>query len=332
MKVQTLSCSQALSKNRLIEVPKPLEQLCESEIERKKCISEVMTHTLKYLTSEFMKSGFEWLLPVIFSESTDPLWPDSRAAVEKRIEVEIYGKTVRATQSMIVHKMVACSLALPKLFILSPNVRIEKTEKASTGVHVYEFTQLDFEVRNATSREIRSFVERIILGLIISVKNHMQAQLAYLGRNNSLEIPKTPFGVYDHVELEKEYGRNWEPRFVSEISNPAWVTNIPREFYDFEDFEEGIWDNYDLLLPKYGEVLSGGRREWEYCKLVRKMERDNVRQENLESLLNLAQRGRLKPSAGAGIGIERLVSWMVGVKHVGETQLFPKIPGLVYDL
>jgi asparaginyl-tRNA synthetase len=40
----------------------------------------------------------------------------------------------------------------------------------------------------------------------------------------------------------------------------------------------------------------------------------------------------LKPSAGAGIGIERLVSWITGAKHIGETQLFPKIPGIVYDL
>jgi asparaginyl-tRNA synthetase len=110
------------------------------------------------------------------------------------------------------------------------------------------------------------------------------------------------------------------------------VTNIPREFYDFEDVEEGTWDNYDLLLPKYGEVLSGARREWEYSKLIRKMQRDNVRQESFELLLKLARERRLKPSAGAGIGIERLVSWIVGAKHIGETQLFPRIPGFVYDL
>jgi len=48
--------------------------------------------------------------------------------------------------------------------------------------------------------------------------------------------------------------------------------------------------------------------------------------------LMLAKEGRLKPSAGAGIGIERLVSWIAGTKHIGETQPFPKIPGIVYDL
>jgi asparaginyl-tRNA synthetase len=62
------------------------------------------------------------------------------------------------------------------------------------------------------------------------------------------------------------------------------------------------------------------------------MERDNVRKENFTLLLKLAKEGKIRPSAGAGIGIERLVCWIVGSKHVGEVQLFPKIPGKVYDL
>jgi asparaginyl-tRNA synthetase len=331
-KVKAIQRSVALAESGLVEMPKPLERLRESEMERKQCICKVMTHTLRYLTGEFVRSGFEWLLPIIFSKTTDPLWPDPGASIEKRIEVEIYGETTRATQSMIIHKMVACSLLQPRLFILSPNVRIEKKERASSGVHAYEFTQLDFEVRNATSREIRSLVERVLSGLVSSVKSCLSEELICLGRNDDLMVPRIPFRLYDRRELELEYGRDWEAQFVRGMCNPAWVTNIPREFYDFEDLEEGAWDNYDLLLPKSGEVLSGARREWGYHKLMRKMQRDNVRQESFELLLKLARERRLKPSAGAGIGIERLVSWIVRAKHVGETQLFPKIPGLVYDL
>jgi len=318
-------------KHNLIEIPKSLEQLSESEIERKRCMSRVMTGTLKRLTLEFVNMGFEWLLPVIFSKSTDPLWPDPGSSVEKRIEVEIYGKTVRTTLSMIVHKMVACSLAHPKLFTLSPNVRVERKDRASSGIHAYEFTQLDFEVRNATSENIRSLVERVICGLIGSLKRHMSEELIYLGRYDSLRVPETPFRVFNRQELEKKYGRDWENKIILEVGDPIWVTNIPREFYDFEDFENGMWDNYDLMLPSYGEVLSGARREWEYDKIVRKMERDGVRKENYREFLKLAKKGKLKPSAGAGIGVERLVSWVAGAKHIGETQLFPKIPGIVND-
>lgn len=324
--------SLAIVSDEFVYLPKSLEQLSEDEIRRKFYIGRVMTYTLKYLTEEFIRNGFEWLLPVIFSTSTDPLWPDPGASIEKRIEVEIYGKPVRATLSMIVHKMVACSLVYPKLFTLSPNVRIERRERARSGLHVYEFTQLDFEIRNATSEDVRSLVENILVGLIQSLRKHMREELVQLGRYDSLKVPEKPFKIYDREKVENKYGVIWEKKLLSENDNPIWIVNIPREFYDFEDFERGSWDNYDLLLPKYGEVLSGSRREWEYDKIVKKMERDGVRKENYKILLQLAKNGRLKPSAGAGIGIERLTAWIVGAKHVGETQPFPRIPGLVYDL
>jgi asparaginyl-tRNA synthetase len=233
---------------------------------------------------------------------------------------------------MIIHKVVACSLAHPKLFTLSPNVRIERRDRAKSGIHAYEFTQLDFEVRNATSKEIRSFVEEAICGLIGSLKEHSSKDLIDLERCSSLSVPATPFKVFDKMELEDKYGASWENQLSLEISDPVWVINIPREFYDFEDLENGGWDNYDLFVPKYGEVLSGAKREWEYTKIVKKMDRDSVKKENYEVYLRLAKEGRIRPTAGAGIGIERLTSWIVGAKHIGETQTFPKVPGIIYDL
>jgi asparaginyl-tRNA synthetase len=321
-----------VAEERLMEIPKPLEQLSKSELQRKQRFGKVLTHVLEYLTDEFVKDGFEWLLPVIFSKSTDPLWPDPEASIDKRVEIEIYGETVRANLSMIVHKMVTSSLIHPKLFTISPNIRIEKAQRANSGIHAYEFTQLDFEMRDATSDDVRGFVERVLVGLLQHLRANVRDELKYLHRYNGLTVPETPFKVYDRRELEKSYGYTWEKWLSNEINHPVWITNIPREFYDFEDFESGTWDNYDLLLPKYGEVLSGGRREWEYEKIIRKMERDKVKKENYKILLQLAKEGRLKPSAGAGIGVERLVAWIVGARHVGETQPFPRIPGVVYDL
>lgn len=29
---------------------------------------------------------------------------------------------------------------------------------------------------------------------------------------------------------------------------------------------------------------------------------------------------------------ERLISWIVEARHIGETQMFPEIPGIVYEL
>jgi len=316
----------------IIEIPKPLDQLSESEVKRKACIGKLMTYTLNNLTSQFVDNGFQWLLPVALSQSTDPLWPDPGASIEKRIEVDIYGKTVRTTASMIIHKLIASSLAYPKLFILSPNIRIEKAERAKTGKHIYEFTQLDFEARDASSKDVMNLVEEVICNLLKSLKQDMKDELTSLCRCDTLELPTIPFKVYNRQELEAKYGADWEEDIAKETSDPVWVTNIPREFYDFEDFKTGKWDNYDLFLPQYGEVLSGAKREWEYEKILKKIERDDVNKDNYALVLKLAKEGKLKPTAGGGIGMERLVGWISGVKHIAETQPFPRVPGTVHEL
>ena len=312
-------------------LPGPLDRLSEGEMERKQAIARVGTQVLNSLTAHFLDQGFDWLLPVVFSPSTDPLWPDPGASIEKRIEVEIYERTVRAMLSMIVHKMVACSLAYPKLFILSPNVRIERRERGKTGVHTYEFSQFDFELRDASAQDVRELVEGVFHGLLHDLAANRQEDLDYLGGVNTGPF-EAPFRVLDRVDLEEEYGQDWEARLSADLLQPAWVVNIPREFYDFEDLETGVWDNYDLFLPGIGEVLSGARREWKHGKIVHKIERDGVDPANYELLLRLAEEGRLRPSAGAGIGLERLIGWIVGARHIGEVQAFPKVPGSVYDL
>ena len=313
-------------------LPKPLHELTEVEIARKYMIGKVTTKTLLHLTKKFSDEGFEWLLPVVFAKSTDPLWPDPGASIEKRVEVEIYGETVRTTLSMIVHKMVASSLGYPKLFTLSPNVRIERRERQITGRHLYEFTQLDFEISGGSFKEVKDLVEKAIAGLIADLKANDKEELTALGVYDALHVPHLPFQVYDREDLEMKYGKDWEPALANDITEPAWIVNIPREFYDFEDFKTGRWDNYDLFAPKFGEVLSGAKREWDYEKMLTKITRDGIRKENFELLLNLAKEGRIKPSAGAGIGVERLVRWIVGAKHIGEVQPFPKTPGMVFDL
>jgi len=289
-----------------------------------------MTCTLAELSRLFVENRFEWLLPVILSRTTDPLWPDPNASLDKRVELEIYGEVVRANASMIVHKMVACSLLHKKLFIFSPNVRLEKVERAATGIHAFEFTQLDFEIRNASSAGVRAFVETVLTRLMEKVGKTVKNEFEVLGVKPATLKP--PFPIYDFAELVDRYGNVWESAFAAELKEPAWVVNMPREFYDYENFETGKWDNYDLFLPGYGEVLSGSKREYEYEKLLKKIERDHVEKSNYKVLLSLAKSGRLKPSAGAGIGVERLVGWLTGTKHLSEVQPFPKIPGEIHDL
>jgi len=315
-----------------IDPPKALDQLTQQEIKRKNCLGKIVTYTLNNLTSTYVNKGFQWLLPVILSQSTDPLWPDPNASIEKRIELDIYEKPVRTMTSMIVHKIIAASTAYPKLFTLSPNIRIEKAERGKTGKHIYEFTQLDFEIQDANTKDIFTLVENALCTLVKNLKKDLKEDFTTIGCFNTIPTLEGPFKVFDREDLEAKYGPTWETEVIAEITQPIWVTNIPRAFYDFEDFSTGKWDNYDLLMPQFGEVLSGSKREYEYDKITKKMERDGVRKENYTLLFKMAKEGRVKPTAGAGIGIERIVGYITGVKHIAECQPFPRVPGIVQEL
>ncbi len=294
-------------------------------------VLKIQSRVLKTMTDILLAKGFQWVLPVILAKSTDPLWPDPGYSIEDRIEVEIYGTRVKTMQSMIVHKRILVSLGPEKIFILSPNIRIESRKRMTTGKHLYEFTQLDLEVAYAKMKDMFTLFEELVKESIEDVRREMHPELELLSRD--LRIPTVPFKVYKRAELEKEYGEDWEEEISNISKDPVWVTDIPRQFYDFQDFETGEWRNYDLILPEgYGEVLSGAEREYEYEKILKKLERDGLRRDDYKLLLDLAEKKLLKPSAGAGIGVERFIRYICGLKHIGEVQPFPRIPGLVPEL
>jgi asparaginyl-tRNA synthetase len=299
--------------------------------EQRQAIMKIQTSVLSSITSTLSESGFAWILPVMLAKATDPLWPDPGASIEKRIEIEIYGHRVRAMQSMIIHKRVLVSLGPERFFSLSPNIRIETRERAKTGRHLYEFTQLEIEMANGKMGDIFRIFEDLIKSSIAEVKKKLRASLEVL--RSDLRVPEAPFKIYNRKELDEEYGKNWETSVSEKSINPVWVTNIPREFYDYEDEATAEWRNFDLLLPRgFGEVISGAEREHEYTRLRRKMETDGLNRDDYALLLSLARDGRLKPSAGAGLGIERFISYISGTDHVAEVQPFPRVPGIVPEL
>jgi asparaginyl-tRNA synthetase len=296
--------------------------------DRKRTILKVQTKALNAMITELVRKGFDWILPVTLAKSTDPLWPDPGASIEKRIEIDIYDETVRTMQSMIVHKLVLSSLGPDKFFIISPNIRIETRKRATSGWHLYEFTQLETEISGAKMKDVFRLYEDLVKSAIQAVEDEVSKI-----RKTKLQVPSTPFKVHSRKDLEHKYGKDWEQLAPEKESDPFWLTDIPREFYDFQDEATGAWRNYDLFMPEgYGEVLSGAEREFEYSKIVKKIERDGVKKEDYAFLLALAKDGKLKSCAGAGLGIERFVAFLCGVDHVADVQPFPRIPGMVPPL
>ncbi|KUK16970.1 MAG: Asparaginyl-tRNA synthetase-related protein, partial [Thermococcus sibiricus] len=79
-------------------------QLVSRDIEK---VIRVQTKVIDYMTDFFVKRGFKWLLPVMLSSITDPLWPDPAASKMRAPEIEAYGTKLKLMHSMILHKQFA---------------------------------------------------------------------------------------------------------------------------------------------------------------------------------------------------------------------------------
>ncbi len=285
---------------------------------------EIGSLVLRASTEFFHEQGFVQMLPVMLGRSTDPLGPDPGSMIIKTPEVEYEGTLLYTMNSMVLHKQVAAK-KLGRLFILSPNIRLEKGERKATGKHLFEFTQLDFEMAEAKKEDVMKVVESYFDFLTKELGKHGEL-FAQLGIEPFSF--KTPFRVYTTHELEAKYGKDWEFPASKDHEQPFWALCHKREFYDKEDMREpGHYLNYDLIYPLgFGEALSGAEREYEYSRITERMGRDKLGMERYRAYLEEAKEG-FRPSAGAGFGIERLVRFLTRAQHVGDVQMFRRVPG-----
>lgn len=281
-------------------------------------LSDVLANTTQF----FHREGFTQLLPVMLGRSTDPLGPDPGSSVIKTAEIDYLGQRFYLMNSMILHKQVAVR-DVGRIWILSPNVRLERGDRGGSGKHLFEFTQADFEVPRATGTDIRALVERYFLQLGEAL--HAHPAFSALG----VEPPRfsPPWSTYTTHDLESRYGPDWEGRASEEHDQPFWALCHRREFYDREDpTDPGHFLNYDLIYPfGFGEALSGAEREWEGERIRKRIARDGIPPAAFRAYLE--QVDQLVPSAGAGFGIERLVRFLLRARHVGDVQLFRRVPG-----
>ncbi len=275
---------------------------------------------------EFLKQKeFVEILPVVISPITDPL-TDHRI----RGEVECYGFRYQITKSMIFHKQLSL-YSLPRLYTFSPNVRIEASECRFSGKHLIEFVQLDLEVKDARREDLLNLGEELFVHILTRVKADFAAELKFFRRD--LKIPSIPFRRITYSEAVESYGLDYDNKLSVSIDEPLWLLDFPeenREFYDRENPDRpGILIDMDLIYPEgYGEALSGGEREFEYEKIKRRIMRKGIDFKSYEIYLLFAQKGLL-PSAGFGIGIERLTRYICGIQQIAETRMFAKLPGVL---
>lgn len=283
----------------------------------------VKTQVRNAMANYLFNNGFLEISAVMVSPETDPLCHDVFST-----DFEYYGETYTITKSMILHKLMAVT-GVEKFFCFSPNLRLEVKETAQTGRHLFEFTQLDLEIRNASRDDLLKLGEEIYTHVFTEVKKNCKKQLDFFGRD--FKIPKTPFKRVAFMDAMEKHGKDFEVILSKEMEDPFWLIDIPdwkREFYDKEDPKRpGILLDMDVIYPEgFGEGLSGGMRENEYDKIKERIIRQNLDLDDYKLYLELAKLG-FPPSGGFGIGIERITRYICGIKHVKDATLFPKIPG-----
>lgn len=300
------------------------------EREYRRIGTEFLKHAL-HVQSEVLRAagrflrgrGFVEILPVIISPLTDPL----RHATG-RAEIEHNGSQYQLTRSMIFQKQIAL-LAHDRVFAFSPNIRMEPTDYAQTGRHLIEFTQLDLEVRGGTREALIDLAEDLLIHVLAHVQERCAEALAFFGRE--LVLPTKPFQRIAFRQARERHGQGFEVAISRQQREPVWIVDMTldvREFYDREDPDRpGILVDMDLLYPEgFGEALSGGEREHTPDRIRQRIGAMGLDPQDYALYLGFAEQG-LPPSAGFGIGMERLTRFICGLGRIEEGVLFPKVPG-----
>jgi asparaginyl-tRNA synthetase len=115
---------------------------------------------------------------------------------------------------------------------------------------------------------------------------------------------------------------------------PVFVTHYPRAckaFYMKRNADDPrIVNNLDLLAPEgYGEIIGGSQREDDLDALRERMNEDGLNEADYEWYLDLRRYGSV-PHGGFGLGVERTVAWICGLKHIRETIPYARMMGRIY--
>jgi len=82
----------------------------------------------------------------------------------------------------------------------------------------------------------------------------------------------------------------------------------------------------DVLVPRIGEIIGGSQREERHDVLVEKIRAHGLPAEAYWWYLDLRQFGTA-PHAGFGLGLERLMLYVTGMKNIRDVIPFPRTPG-----
>ena len=286
-------------------------------------ILEVRSTVQDVIVSTLRSKGFLHPPVHLFSTCVDPLNHETETA-----RFDYYGQECTLMQSLIFHKMAILALSsLDKVFWISPNIRKE-LGVSDPRRYASEFTQIDFESTELDMQSCMSLIEEVVTRVYAVVSDvHGELVKAISGRAlRPLERPMRRYDLRDEARRRGVPPGRVEALLAAEEDQPFFLTNLVREAYDRRDDASGRYHNYDVILPVTGEVLSGAEREHTHERLLLRMQELGYPIAYFEPILRLAKEHGLRPSAGAGFGVERFVRGLLLLDDVAEVYPFARVP------
>jgi asparaginyl-tRNA synthetase len=300
-------------------------------------VLQVRTEVIKAIRDFFDGRGFRLM-------DTPILTPSACEGTTTLFETKYFDQMAYLSQSGQLYNE-ATAAAFGKVYCFGPAFRAERSK---TRRHLIEFWMVEPEVAFATLEDTIELGQDLLLFIIERVLTKRRADLEELERNTKLlEAVAKPFPRMTYSEIipklqEKgsamHYGDDFgapEETLISELStNPVCITHFPAKIKAF--YMQPDADNPDVVLgvdfmapESYGEIIGGGQRIHDLALLEQRLLEQNLPREAYEWYLDLRKYGAC-PHSGFGLGVERTVSWMCGIKHIRETIPFPRLLYRIY--
>jgi nondiscriminating aspartyl-tRNA synthetase len=217
-----------------------------------------------------------------------------------------------------------------------------RAEPHFTSRHVNEYIGLDAEMGFINgSEDVMDVLEEAMKHILKDVKKKCPDELKMYDADIEIpeKFPRIKFSEALEI-LKKEFGKEMEgndidpegERLICEWakkekgSDSVFLTNYPwmiRPMYIMPDpGNPKETFGFDLLYRGV-EIASGGQRIHDYNQLVENMEKKNLNPDDFKNYLEIFRYG-MPPHGGWGLGSERIVQKILGLKSIKEAILFPR--------
>ena len=249
--------------------------------------------------------------------------------------LDYFGKQAYLAQSPQLYKE-QMTIGLERVFEIASFYRAEKSH---TGRHLSEFTSVDIEAAFMDYTDVMNVLEDLVLNTFKYVSENCKEEQKILG--NEITIPDSPFKKITYSEALEELNRkdvklefgddllDSHLRIIGE-NHPGFyfITDWPiklKPFYimEKEDTPE-ISESFDLQFG-YLELSSGGSRLHNPEKIKARLSEQDLDPATFSEHLQTFDWG-MPPHAGWGLGLERLLTVILGIDNVREVILYPRDP------